>query len=174
MRAQRRLSVYTVGPELGTRMLQSSWSEAGNSNLSTHFYWPHRSPTQGAFLTSFLPFIIAFNPFPPSLPTFSPLRYKVPGLHIRSRRHSGYCVDMFTGASSTLSQGSCGLCLHVCACCWAHGVLIVAGEQGWGQSTCAEHCPYCTNIWIQLWTCRGSWEYPAGLACVEGIGAEIQ
>ena len=117
-------------------MLQSSWSEAGSSNLSTHFYWPHRSPTQGAFLTSFLPFFIAFNPFPPSLPTFSPLRYKVPGWHIRSRRHSGYCVDMFTGASSTLSQGSCGLCLHVRACCWAHGVLIVAGEQGWGQSAC--------------------------------------
>lgn len=36
---------------------------------------------------------------------------------------------MFTGASSALSQGSYGLCLHMCACCWAHGVLIVAGSR---------------------------------------------
>lgn len=36
---------------------------------------------------------------------------------------------MFTEASSALSQGSCGLCLHVHACCWAQGVLIMGGSR---------------------------------------------
>ena len=50
----------------------------------------------------------------------------------------------------------------------------MGGSRARGQGTCAEHCPYGTNVWIRLWMCQGSRDYPTGLACVEGVGAEIQ